>query len=148
MSLSGPNFAGEIALSASGAFAVVGSAGNASSLDGRLSVVDLASFQLVDQEAIPLGDNLATSSEDEFFVASGQSVPVPRLGIQEFALGPGGTLSRTRTFFLGVNRGQASSGKPRNDRIRRIVFKPGIFDVILRDGFESGDTSGWTQAVP
>lgn len=142
------DFAGEITLSASGAFAVVGSAGNASSLDGRLSVVDLASFQLVDQEAIPLGDNLATSSEDEFFVASGQSVPVPRLGVQEFALGPGGTLSRTRTFFLGVNRGQASSGKPRNDRIRRIVFKPGIFDVIFRNGFESGDTSGWTQAVP
>jgi len=41
-----------------------------------------------------------------------------------FVLEPGGTLVRTKTFFLGINRFATSTCAPKNDQIRQIVFKP------------------------
>lgn len=121
------DFIGEIAFSADGSKAVIGSAGNpASSSDGRVSVLDLATWQVTDQLACPLADNLATSGSDEFFVASGDHDLVRRLGIQVLVLSPGGTLVRSKTFVLGVNRFVSSTGKPTHDRVRKVVFKPAV----------------------
>lgn len=119
------DFVGEIAFSADGTRAVVGSAGNpASSTNGRVTVVDTASWEVVDQLAVPLADNLATSGNNEFFVSSGENDLVRRLGIQVLVLDPTATLVRAKTFFLGINRFESSTGKPAHDRIRKIVFKP------------------------
>jgi exo-beta-1,3-glucanase (GH17 family)/DNA-binding beta-propeller fold protein YncE len=119
------DFAGEIAFSADGSWAVIGSAGNPSyETDGRVAVIDLGSWQKHDQLRVPLADNLATSGNNEFFVASGQNDLLRRLGIQVLVLSRSGTLERAKTFFLGINRFEDSSGEPSNDRIRKIVFKP------------------------
>jgi exo-beta-1,3-glucanase (GH17 family)/DNA-binding beta-propeller fold protein YncE len=119
------DFVGEIAFSADGSQAVVGSAGNpASSTGGRVTVVDLTSWEVIDQLTVPLADNLATSGSNEFFVASGESGVARRLGIQVLVLAPGGTLTRSKTYFLGINRWVSAAGKPTHDRIRKIVFKP------------------------
>lgn len=143
------DFVGEIALSSNGDRAVVGSAGNpASPTDGRLSVVDLSSWQILDQENVPLGDNLAVSDNNELIVSSGQSGLFRRLGIQVFILEPAGNLVRSKTFFFGINRFVTTSGRPRNDRIRKLVFKPRCDIRIFADSFESGDTLSWSIAVP
>ena len=121
------DFVGEIAFSADGSKAVIGSSGNpASSSDGRITVIDLATWQVVDQLGCPLADNLASTGNDELFVASGDDDLVRRLGIQVLVLDPSGMLVRSKTFYLGVNRFVSSVGKPANDRIRKIVFKPAV----------------------
>lgn len=128
------DFVGEIAFSADGSRAVVGSAGNPSdATDGRVTVIDLASWEKNDQLLIPLADNLATSGNNELFVASGQNDLVRRLGIQVLVLSPAGTLERAKTFFLGINRFEGSIGEPSNDRIRKIVFKPATGEPFNRD---------------
>ena len=104
MSLS--DFAGEAAVSASGAYAVVGAAGNPSLLhpQGRLSVVDLETFEIVSWIDLPLADNVAgAGGSNEFFAASGEG-STGRLGITALVLGADGTLTPIKTWVLGVNR--------------------------------------------
>lgn len=115
------DFAGEIAFSADEQRAVVGSAGNpASATDGGVAVIDLDRLVKISRTSGPLADNLAASGNDEFFVSSGD-----RLGVDVYVLGPSGTLARAKSFFLGINRFVQSTCNPKNDQIRKIVFKPG-----------------------
>jgi hypothetical protein len=108
-----------------------------------LTVVDLNALETISQTPIPLADNVATSGNDEFFVSSGESGLFRRFGIDAFVLEPGGTLVRTKTFFLGINRCTSNVGVPKNDQIRRIVFKPGVSQIgvgfgLLRATGEDG----------
>lgn len=125
-SIGGPgDFVGEIALARDGQRVVVGSAGNpAWGNDGRVSVVDLFTLAQVSYKMAPLADNLATSGNNEFYVSTGESGLVRRLGVDVYVLEPTGQLVRTKTFFLGINRWVSTTGSPAYDQIRRIVFKP------------------------
>lgn len=119
------DFAGEIVFSKDGQRAVVGSAGNpASATSGRVTVIDLDKLEKSSQTTVPLADNLVTSGNNEFFVSSGESGLFSRLGIDVYVLDPSGNLVRTKNFFLGINGFKQSTGKPKNDQIRKIVFKP------------------------
>jgi exo-beta-1,3-glucanase (GH17 family) len=113
------DFAGEIALSQDGQRAIVGSAGNPRNGGGGVTVIDLDQLEMVSRTTVPLADNLATSGSNEFFVASGD-----RLGIDVYVLEPSGNLVRTKSFFLGINRFIQSTCNPKNDQVRKIVFKP------------------------
>jgi hypothetical protein len=46
--------------------------------------------------------------------------------VQVLVLEPSGKLVRAKTFFLGINRFVRSTGRPANDRIRRIIFRPAL----------------------
>ena len=119
------DFVGEIQFSSDGQFAVVGSAGNpASSTSGQLSAVDLNAMRIVSQTTLPLADNLASSGNNEFYVASGENALFRRQGVSVFVLDPTGNLVRTKTYYLGVNTFAPATGTPQQDQIRRIVFKP------------------------
>lgn len=111
------DFSGEIAFSKDGQRTVVGSAGNPRNAGGRVSVIDLDELTKISQTFVHLADNLVTSENNEFFVSSGY-----RLGIDVHVLEPSGNLVRTKSFFLGINGFRRSSGRPRNDQIRKIVF--------------------------
>ncbi|MEW6600679.1 MAG: glycosyl hydrolase family 17 protein, partial [Nitrospirota bacterium] len=139
------DYVGEIEYSRDGQRAIVGSAGNpAWATDGRISVLDLNGPGILSQTFVPLADNIAASGYNEFFVSSGEMDLFNRLGIDVYVLEPSGKLVRTKTFFLGINGFQTSTGIPKNDQIRRIVFKHGIIlsdsddDGILDDGDNSG----------
>ena len=115
------DFTGEIAFSADGQKAIVGNAGNPSinRRGGGVSVIDLPSLEQDSRVLIDLADNLTVSAQDEVFVSSGN-----RLGIDVFLVDDGGILSRSKSFFLGINRFRASSFTgPKNDEIRKIVLK-------------------------
>jgi exo-beta-1,3-glucanase (GH17 family)/DNA-binding beta-propeller fold protein YncE len=121
------DFAGEITFSRDGQVTVVGSAGNpAWSTNGRVTAIDLNELEKISQTTVPLADNLATSGNNEFFVSSGGSDLFHRLGIGVYVLEPSGNLVRIKTFFLGINGFKKSTEKPKNDQIRRVVFKPGV----------------------
>ena len=151
------DFVGEIAFSADGDRAVVSASGNpASPSDGGLSVVDLRTWNIVSQTQIPLADNLVTPGNNEFMVTSGESDLVRGIGVQILVLEPAGNLVRTKTYFLGVNRYLRSSGRPRNDRIRKLVFKPqfeppcvpGATTACLLDGRFEVRTVAYDHGVP
>lgn len=118
------DFTGEIAFSKDGLWAIVGSAGNPAWASGRVTTIDLAQLKEISQRTVPLADNLATSGNNEFFVSSGESGLFRRLGIDVYVLEPSGDLVRTKSFFLGINGFNQSTGRPKNDQIRKIVFKP------------------------
>lgn len=141
------DFAGEIAFSRDGQRAVVGSAGNpAWSTDGQITVIDLCGLKEVSHKALPLADNLTTSWNNEFFVSSGETDPIPKLGIDVYVLEASGNLVRTKSFFLGINGFRSSMGKPENDQIRRIVFKPQT--TFCKGDFDKdGDVDGRDLAV-
>ena len=130
------DFAGEIRISKDGRKAIVGSSGNASWADGRVSVIDLTAFKRITQVSMPLADNIATSGENEFFVSSGSSGLFSRLGIDMFVLGPTGSLVRTKTFFLGINGQSYITCRPEYNQIRRIIYKcppPPVPEIISTD---------------
>lgn len=119
------DFSGEIAFSKDGQRTVVGSAGNpAWTGNGRVTVIDLDTLKWISQKTLPLADNLATSANNEFFVSCGESDLFSRLGVAVYVLEPSGNLVRTKDFFLGINGFKQSTGKPKNDQIGKIVFKP------------------------
>ena len=118
------DFMGEIEFSSDGQFAVVGSAGNPAAMSGQLSVVDLNDMRIVSQTTLPLADNLATSSNNEFYVASGENSLFRRQGVSVFVLDRTGNMMRTKTYYLGMNAFTTATGTPQQDQIRRIVFKP------------------------
>jgi DNA-binding beta-propeller fold protein YncE len=111
------DFVGEIAFSQDGKRALVGSAGNPTSI-GRISVIDMDTVTVLNHVQLHLADNLDTSGRDQFFVSSGD-----RSGIDVYVLDPSSALIRTESFFLGINRYAYSRGNPKNDQIRRIVYK-------------------------
>ena len=114
------DFSGEIVFSRDGSKLVVGSAGNPqSTTDGRLTVIDTASFGKLIQIPVQLADNLAVTDGDEVLVSSGN-----RAGVDFFELRSDGQLVRTKTSFLGVGRFILTRNEPKADDIRRIVFKP------------------------
>ena len=147
------DFSGEIAFSKDKKRAVVGSAGNPQNGGGRLTAVDLATLGTISQTLVPLADNVATSGNDEFFASSGESGLFRRLGIDVFVLDPGGTLVRTKTFFLGINRFIVASCLPQNDQIRKIVFKPARsqtsvnFSLLSATGENGYVFLSWQMAV-
>jgi len=118
------DFVGEIALSKDGRQVVVGSAGNPASGNGQVTVIDLEACGKIFQTTVPLADNLATSGNNEFFVSSGESDLFSRLGIDVYVLEPSGDLVMTKSFLLGINGFRQSTGNPKNDQIRKIIFKP------------------------
>lgn len=83
-----------------------------------MTVVDLRALRKVAAVSVDLADNLAISDQDAVFVSSGN-----RLGIDVFALQADGTLVRTKSFFLGINRFVQSVGAPTKDEIRKLIFK-------------------------
>jgi exo-beta-1,3-glucanase (GH17 family)/WD40 repeat protein len=118
------DFAGEVVFSKDKQKTIVGSAGNARWNKGKVAVIDLDTLEIITQTTVvPLADNLDTSGNDEIFVSSGESDLFSRLGVDVYVLDPSGNLARKKTFFLGVNRFWPSSGRPKNDQIRKIVFK-------------------------
>jgi hypothetical protein len=128
------DFAGEIVFPKDGQRAIVGSAGNpAWPTDGRVTVIDLKELKRVFQKTVPLMDNLAMSENNEFFVSSGESDLSDRRGIDVYILEPSGNLVRTKSFFLGINGFKKSTGKPKDDQIRRIVFKPKVSPIEILD---------------
>jgi len=116
------DFAGEIAFSKDGQKVIVGSAGNPAWATGYVTIIDLDRMEIIpSQIPVPLADNIATSGNNEFFISSGES---NRPGIDVYVLEAPGNLLRTKSFFLGINCFKQSTGRPKNDQIRKIVFKP------------------------
>ncbi len=116
------DFTGEITFSKDGQKVIVGSAGNPAWPTGYVTVIDLKKVEIVPpQIPVTLADNIATSGNDEFFVSCGES---NRPGIDVYVLGASGNLLRSKSFFLGINCFKRSTGRPKNDQIRKIVFKP------------------------
>ena len=113
------DFAGEIAFSKDGRRVIVGSAGNPRNTCGRVTVIDLDELAKISQTFVHLADNLATSGNNEFFVSSGD-----RPGVDVYVLEPSGSLVRTKSFFLGINRFIQDTCNPKHDQIRKVVFKP------------------------
>ena len=119
------DFTGEIGLAQDGRRVVLGSAGNpAWTGDGKLSVIDIDTRVLRSQLTIPLADNLARSGRDEIFVSTGENDLFRREGVDVFMLDSTDHLVRVKTFFLGINRWIMSTRIPRNDQIRKFLFKP------------------------
>ncbi|MBN1932550.1 MAG: hypothetical protein JW786_13185 [Desulfobacterales bacterium] len=134
------DFAGEMVFSKNGKMAVVGSAGNpASATNGRITVIDIEKMQKVSQINVPLADNLTTSGNNEFFVSSGENDLFRRLGIDVYVLESSGNLKRIKSFFLGINGFIPSTGEPKNDQIRRILFKPSAGPSVCEGDFD-GDS--------
>jgi hypothetical protein len=115
------DFAGEIVFSKDGQRAVIGSAGNAQSGAGKVTVIDLDRLEILSQISLSLADNLTSSGDDEFFISSGAS---SRLGVDVYRLNTSGQLERTKSFFLGINKFIPVTGRPSNDQIHRIIYKP------------------------
>ncbi len=119
------DFVGEMGFSTEGHRLIVGSAGRPDiPSDGRVSVIDLDTWQILFQVNIPLSDNLVVSERNEVIVSSGENDILRRIGVQVLVLEPGDSLVRSKTFFLGVHRHIQTTGKPKNDRIRKLVLKP------------------------
>lgn len=121
------DFAGQIGVVGNDK-AVVGTAGNAiAPTGGRLTVVDLNSGTTTAQVIVPLGNNVATSGNNrEVFVSTGafDEVAGTRPGVDVWLVSTDGKLNRSKTFFLGINRFVVNAGRPTNDQIRQIVYKP------------------------
>lgn len=119
------DFTGEIGLAEDGRRVVLGSSGNPAWIgDGRLSVIDVDARTLRSQVALPLADNLTQSPRDEFFVSTGENEMFRRQGVDVFMLDSTDHLVRVKTFFLGVNRWVQTTGSPKYDQIRKILYKP------------------------
>lgn len=140
------DFAGAIASSEDGQRVIIGSAGNPAYADGNMTVVDLEGLEETSQVPIPLGANLATSGYDEFFVSSGEGGLFRRLGVDVFVLGPAGDVVRAKTFFLGINRFRTSSCRPKNNQIRRLVYKAAEPSRGVAPGEQGVDA--WIRAYP
>jgi beta-glucanase (GH16 family) len=106
--------------------AVVGSAGNPSLKGGAITVVNLASQQIVQQIPIMLAANVTTSANlSNVFVSTGTADATgSRFGVDNFAVGPGGQLTLANTFFLGINQYVAGMGTA-DEQIRGVVVKQG-----------------------
>lgn len=114
----GGDFVGQVGFSSDNQYAFVGSSGNPRK-GGKVSVINLATLELLDSMAIDLADNLVVSKENEIIVSSGN-----RLGIDVLDFDSTEKLSRIKSYFLGVNRWAGSTfTKPKNDDIRGIVLK-------------------------
>ncbi|MCA9468218.1 MAG: hypothetical protein KC643_22650, partial [Nitrospira sp.] len=115
----GGDFIGQVGFSSDSRYAFVGSSGNPQYKGGKVSVINLATMEVLDSMAIDLADNLIVSKENEIIVSSGN-----RLGIDLLGLDSTDKLSRIKSYFLGVNRwaGSTFTG-PKNDDIRGIVLK-------------------------
>lgn len=127
------DFAGKIGLLANNKI-VIGSSGNPRNRSGRVNLIDLDSHTITQQLTIPLANNLATSGvNNEVFVSTGATDAMlgHRLGVDVLVVSQDGNLDRTKTFFLGVNRFLVGSGQPRNDQIRRILYRTSI-DIAPR----------------
>lgn len=121
------DFSGRIRKLGDGRRAVVGYAGNPASVtNGGVSVFDLQSKKILDSLSIPLADNVAVEGDTDVYAASGGNALVDRIGIEVAVVTPTGELIPSHTFFLGVNRFDQTTGKPKSDRIRRILFKPAV----------------------
>ena len=123
------DFSGKIVVTEDSRWAIVGSSGNPqSATNGRVTVIDLMSCErILPTFVVPLGDNLAISEQNEVFVSVGMQDQMPenrRLGVDVFLVGEDGMLMRMKTFFLGINGFTLSTGRPKYDQIRRIVYKP------------------------
>ena len=134
------DFTGELAFTSDGRFGVVGGSGNPRNRGGRIVVYEVDSLERVDSHSIDLADNLVLTERDEVLVSSG-----PRAGIDQFEIRDDGSLDWVKSFTLGINRFRISSGIPRDDEIRRLVFKArSSVDLIFESGFESGTTVDWS----
>ena len=115
------DFSGEIVFTSNGEKAIAGSAGNPLNRGGGLTVINMDSFESESVVPIDLADNLTITHNDEIVVSSGN-----RVGLDVFVILNDGTLERMKSFFLGVNKFVPSSGIPRNDEIRRIIYKSNL----------------------
>jgi DNA-binding beta-propeller fold protein YncE len=115
------DFAGQVAVSADGAKAIFGSAGNPQFQGGGLTVVDIASGAITATVTIDLADHLVVSDHNEIFASSGDAP-----GIDMFVLQTDGTLVTSKQFVLGINQFMLTCcyGAPQNDDIEKLVFKP------------------------
>lgn len=96
----------------------------AGATNGKLLLFDPDDEQAsVSSVTLPLADNLAISSRNEIFVSSGETGFVSKAGVEVYVVGPAHTLQPVKTYLLGVNAFSSSSGRPRNDQIRRIILK-------------------------
>lgn len=115
----GGDFIGQIGFSADSRRAFVGSSGNPRYKGGKVTVINLDTFEILNSLAIDLADNLVVSQANEIIVSSGN-----RLGLDVLRLGQSDELLRVKSFFIGVNRWAASTYTgPKNDEIRGIVLK-------------------------
>ncbi len=116
-----------------------------------MGLIDLTGPSFVNYVSIPLADNLTTSGKDnEVFVSSGQvdSFSRKRFGVDVLALNQEGRLELDKTFFLGINGAVSTYGRPKNDQIRDIVFKPAstltleLADATVRENAGAAATKG------
>jgi DNA-binding beta-propeller fold protein YncE len=117
------DFAGEVKAVPGGKFAVVGSSGNPASPSGFISALNLQTYAVTSHASLPLGDNLAVSSNGEVIASSGETALFQRAGVGVYLIDAAGGLHLEKTFFLGINAFQSVVGRPTNDQIRRIVLK-------------------------
>ncbi|GJL53566.1 MAG: hypothetical protein NPIRA02_06980 [Nitrospirales bacterium] len=113
------DFIGQVAYTTDGKYALAGSAGNPRYRGGKVTVIDMNTFEIVSTLKIDLADNLAVSEKDEVLVSSAN-----RLGLDILELQSDQTLTRVKSFFLGIGRWRQSifTG-PKNDEIRKIIYK-------------------------
>src|SRR5262249_37771631 len=113
------DFAGDIGF-LSGNEVVAGSAGNPHLGGGGLRVIDLNNLAPGPFLGVPLAAHLTTfPAVNKVFSSSGNG-----LGVLVLTVDAHNNLVPTKTFVLGVNRYIDSSGRPHNEQIRHLFFKP------------------------
>ncbi len=99
------DYLGELALSADGRFLFAGSDGNpASATDGRLSVIDAETLEVVAQRSVPLANNVALDGDRVYVSAGVDHALFPRAGVDEYVFDESAqTLVLVEHHYLGVN---------------------------------------------
>lgn len=116
------DYLGELALSADGRFLFAGSDGNpASATDGRLSVLDAETLEVVTQRSVALANNLALDGDRVYVSAGFDSALFPRAGVDVYVFDESSpALVLVEHHFLGVNGFVFGE---RNDGIEKITVR-------------------------
>lgn len=118
------DFAGEVRVSADGAIAVVGIAGNPMLGGGGVLAYNILTGSLTGSWSSPLADNFTLTKLNEVLVSSGASdATTSRLGINVLTLTENGQLVLSETYYLGNNLYVRNSGRPVNDQIATVFHK-------------------------